>query len=977
MKTLSKTLKAVIVTAFVAFLATSCSRTPVTDEVNVFVGTGGHGHTFPGATLPFGMMQLGPDTRVKGWDGCGGYHYSDDFLYGFSHTHLSGTGIADYSDILILPMSGNDMEVKTDSTGRYGSSFSHEEEYAVPGYYKVELQDYAVTCEMTTALRSGMHRYIFLNAAESRIYLDLTYRDIVLESGLKQVSDTEFTGYRFSSGWAKNQKLFFDLKFNRPVTKVVFLGADSVPEKSGFTKGTDIRVLFYFDMKDGDELLVKTGISGVDMQGAANNLNSEIPGWDFLGLRDKAEEIWNRELSKIEVETNDPEQRSLFYTALYHSFIAPNIYSDVDGRYRGRDMKIHKADFDYYTVFSLWDTYRAEHPLLTIIDRKRTVDFIRTFIRQWEEGGLLPVWELSANETNCMIGNHAIPVIADAIEAGLTGFDREKAFEAMKTSMEQKTDALTFYRQRGYIPSDKISSSVSKTLELAFDDWCVAKTAKLLNKPEDYEKYIRRAQYYKNVFDEKTLKMRPRVNGGRKKPFDPKEADFNYTEANAWQYSFYVPQDVNGLISASGGDSAFVNNLDELFTTSSETSGLKIADMTGLIGQYAHGNEPSHHIAYLYSYAGAAWKTQKTVAQIRSEMYRDLPGGICGNEDCGQMSAWYVFSTIGFYPVQPASGVYVFGTPAFDKVTLNLENGKKFVAERNGSGIYIQSATLNGKEYTRSYITGDDIAKGGKLVFNMGDTPNKNYGAAPGDRPVSTIENTLLPTPFIVNNDMVFYDSLLIDFDSRAAGDIYYRLNSGDTVKFTKPFYIYKTTVIEWFLTDGQKTSMRDKAAFMKGRHGRSIKLNSKYAKLYTGGGDSALINFLRGSTNFADGRWQGYDSTDIDLEIDLGKVLTVNRIATGFLQDENSWIFMPLYVEYRVSADGVHFSKPYRVENDVDPHASGTIIKDFGVELNGKKARYIKVYAKSRGKCPPWHKGAAYNGTAWLFADEVVINGD
>ena len=952
----------------------SCSQTNITDSVNVFVGTGGHGHTTPAATVPFGMVQLGPDTREKGWDGCSGYHYSDNFIYGFSHTHLSGTGVADYSDILILPMSGSRQEVKTDSTGRYGSSFLHENEFAEPGYYKVELHDYSVTAELTATKHCGMHRYIFQNATQSRLLLDLTYRDVVLDSKLKIKSSKELSGYRFSKGWAKDQRLFFDIKFNREITKIKFIGKDSLAKGQASITGKDIRVLLYFDMKDGDELLVKTGLSGVDEAGAAKNLDAEIPHWNFLQVRDAAEKTWNKELSKITVESENPEEKSIFYTALYHSFTTPNIYSDTDGRYRGRDMKIHKADFDYYTVFSLWDTYRAEHPLLTIIDKKRTADFIKTFIRQYEEGGLLPVWELSANETNCMIGKHAIPVIADAMVNGVEGFDKEKAFEAMKASMEEDTLELNLYRSMGYIPSDQISFSVSKTLEYAYDDWCIARVAYLLNHRKDYDKYIKRAQFYKNVFDASTLKMRPRYNGGWLKPFDPKKADFNYTEANAWQYSFYVPQDIQTLIDMNGGDSAFIDNLDELFNTDSEITGLKIADMTGLIGQYAHGNEPSHHIAYLYSYAGAAWKTQAATAKIRRMMYHNSPDGICGNEDCGQMSAWYVFSSLGFYPVQPASGIYVFGSPAFDKATIKLENGNKFIIKRKGRGDYIEKVTLNGKKYSRSYITYDVINKGGTLVFEMSKKANKDFGRAQSDRPVSRIKSSLLPTPVIINNKNTFYDSLTVEFSKPAAGEIFYSIDKGDIKKYSGPFSMKKDFKIRWQLVDGQDSSMWDKAVFVKAEAGRSIVLKTAYSQLYKANGDKTLIDFMRGSKNFADGKWQGYEGNDLHAVIDLGKIKRVNKISMAFLQNIKSWIWMPEYVEYRVSTDGKEFHEAGKVKNTIPERKEGVIVKDFSIKVNSKNIRYIEVFGKSKGTCPAWHKGYPLHGKAWIFADELRV---
>lgn len=959
---------------FGIIILSSCNKTVLTDEVNVFVGTGGHGHTYPGATAPFGMMQLSPDTREQGWDGCSGYHYSDNFIYGFSHTHLSGTGVGDYADILMLPMSGNSSEEKTDSTGRYGSHFSHEKEFAKPGYYRVFLDDYAVEAELTTTQRCGMHRYTFDNAAQSRILVDLKYRDQVLDSKMEILSDSVIQGYRFSSGWARNQKLFFVIKFNRSFSEVKFVGSDSLDKTTNITKGKDERAFFSFDMKDGDMLLAKVGISAVDEAGALKNLEAEIPGWNFVEIKDAAVSEWEQELSKIEIKTNDVEGKSIFYTSLYHSFLAPNIYSDIDGRYRGRDLKIHNADFDYYTVFSLWDTYRAEHPLFSIIDQKRTVDFIKTFLRQYQEGGLLPIWELSANETFCMIGNHAIPVIADAIANGIEGFDKELAYEAMKASAEQDIPEQNYYRSMGYIPADEIGSSVSKTLELAYDDWCIAKVAQILGKEEEAKKYNLRAQFYKNIFDVSTLKMRPRINGGWKKPFDPREVDFNFTEANSWQYSFYVPQDVENLIKISGGDAAFIQNLDSLFGTSSETTGRKQSDITGLIGQYAHGNEPSHHIAYLYSYAGASWKTQAMAARIQKEMYKDVPDGICGNEDCGQMSAWYVMSSLGFYSVQPASGIYVLGSPKFEEATIHLENKKKFTIKRNGSGDYIQKAKLNGKPYLNSYITFKTIQNGGVLELTMSEKPNKSFGKAKENRPPSFIEPTLIPTPVIVNNKYVFYDSLVIDFKPIEKGKIMYSINDDGFKEFNNPFSIFENSKINYKTVFENKESPTVVSNFYKGETGRSISLMSSYSNQYTGGGDSAIIDFMRGSNNFADGKWQGYEGQNITAIIDLGKIKWLKKVSTGFMQDINSWIWLPQYVEFSFSTDGQHYGNPIRITNPIDPKDEGAIIHEFSSRALIKYARYIKLYAKGMIDCPEWHKGYAYHGKAWMFIDEVSV---
>ncbi|HSG29572.1 MAG TPA: GH92 family glycosyl hydrolase, partial [Candidatus Krumholzibacterium sp.] len=556
------------------------------------VGTGGHGHTYPGATLPFGMVQLSPDTRLTGWDGCSAYHYSDSYIYGFSHTHLSGTGCSDYGDILFMPVGtvrggAEDrppLSNGSDGNGGYRSSFSHEREKALPGFYSVLLDDDGIEVSLTATARCGFHRYVFPSGSGARVVVDLAHRDRVIDSGLYVTGESEISGFRRSDAWAKDQHVYFVARFSRPIDAHA-ISAGGV-EISGLREGTgeDVRGWFSFDPSGGSArgvsggedrvLLVKVGISAVSIEGAARNLDAELPGWDFDRAVQAAAGAWDRALGRIRVEGGTPVRRRTFYTALYHSLLAPNIYSDVDGRYRGRDLEVHRSEGgDYYTVFSLWDTYRAAHPLLTIIERERTVDLIRTFLLQYRQGGLLPVWELGANETGCMIGYHAVPVIADAWIKGIRGFDGELALEAMKASATQDHLGLRSYRQSGFIPSEDAGQSVSRTLEYAYDDWCIAQMAGSLGKEADRAEYLRRSQSYKHLFDPSTGFMRARVNGGWVDPFDPVEVNYHYTEANSWQYSFYVPQDVSGLARLHGGLAALEAKLDSLFDHSGSLSG--------------------------------------------------------------------------------------------------------------------------------------------------------------------------------------------------------------------------------------------------------------------------------------------------------------------------------------------------------------------------------------------------------------------
>ncbi|HEX7774839.1 MAG TPA: GH92 family glycosyl hydrolase, partial [Pyrinomonadaceae bacterium] len=578
----------------------------LTRYVNPFIGTAGHGHTFPGAIVPFGMVQLSPDTRLTGWDGCSGYHYSDSAIYGFSHTHLSGTGISDYGDILLMPAVGQPFLDPT-LVEQYSTHFEHRNERATPGYYSVKLDDH-IFVELTATARVGMHRYTFPRTDDANILIDLDHRDKLVDFDLRITSKNTLVGWRRSQAWAKDQIVYFALEFSQPFTQYTTIG---VEDKRGRTS----KMSFRFDANLGHRpVLVKVGISSVDIDGALRNLRAEVNHWDFDKVRSDATAAWNAELNKIQASGGSEAQLTNFYTALYHAMTAPNLFMDVDGRYRGRDFKTRVADdFTNYTVFSLWDTFRAAHPLYTIIDQKRTRDFIKTFLVQYEQGLRLPVWELAANETDTMIGYHAVSVIADAAVKGIDGFDLRKAYQAMRHSAELK------HNDKGFIAMEDERESVSKVLEYAYDDWCIAQVARMVGETADQTRYSARAQSYKNVFDRSTGFMRPRSNGGWLEPFDPREVTFGFTEANSWQYTFFVPHDIDGLIELMGGRERFAGKLDQMFAAESRTTGREQVDITGLIGQYAHGNEPSHHMAYLYNYVGQAWKTQSRVRQIMDQ----------------------------------------------------------------------------------------------------------------------------------------------------------------------------------------------------------------------------------------------------------------------------------------------------------------------------------------------------------------------
>ena len=758
-------IKVVCLTSAIIFLLSTCvspsrneERGSITDYVNVFIGTGGHGHTFPGATVPYGMVQLSPDTRTMGWDACGGYHYSDNSILGFSHTHLSGTGIGDYGDILLMPFTGQAHILPgspEDPDSGYRSRFSHDEENASPGYYSVLLSDYDVIAELTATTRAGFHRYTFPGEKSSGFILDLNHtihghKNPVNE--IRIISDTEIEGLKQTKGWAQNHYVYFYAQFSKPFTWEIYSDDKILPtERRAISENA--KAVLHFETDADEKVLVKVGISSVDYDGARNNLQSEIPHWDFDRVRAEATEKWVEELNKVKVTGGTEDEKTIFYTALYHTCISPYVFSDADGRYRGINQKIYKNEnFTSYTVFSLWDTFRAFHPLKTILDPKRNNEFIHALLSKYDEGGILPMWELAGNYTGTMIGYHAIPAIVDAYMKGQVDFDPEKAFQAMLRSPHYDTTGIYFpseyvkgylmptsryYNDKlGFVPADKVHESVSRGLEYAYNDWCIAIMARELGKMEEYEKYMERAQYYKKYFDEKTGFMRGRnADGSWKEPFNPRFSEHqwgDYCEGNAWQWTWFVPHDVPGLISLMGGEDNFIAKLDSLFSIDSIIEGeSSSADISGLIGQYAHGNEPSHHIIHLYNYVGQPWKTQELADSVLSSLYFNDPDGLSGNEDCGQMSAWYILNAIGFYSFCPGDANYSIGRPVFDKVVINLENGRKFTIEaKNNSrqNKYIQSAMLNGKPLNRPFISHDDIVKGGKLIFKMGPKPNYSWG---------------------------------------------------------------------------------------------------------------------------------------------------------------------------------------------------------------------------------------------------------
>lgn len=969
-----------ILCSFFCFSQENSASKKLINYVNPLIGTGGHGHTYPGATLPFGMMQLSPDTRLDGWDGCSGYHYSDEFIYGFSHTHLSGTGVSDYGDVLLMPTNAINFNNGSDGNPGYRAHFSHENEIAAPGYYKVLLDETNIEVALTVSKRSGMHHYTFPKGSKQIVILDLEHRDKVLSSAINVVSKTEISGHRHSAAWAKDQRLFFNIEFSRPYKSITYFTRS---ENSPFG-GKGAKAALEFDPSETNELEIKVAISAVDETGAKKNREAEIADKSFQQLKTEAETAWEKQLQKIEITTSNNDQKTIFHTALYHTMLAPNLYHDVDGRYRGMDLEIHhSSDFENYTVFSLWDTYRAAHPLYTIIEKERTTHFINSLLAKYDEGGILPIWPLAGNYTGCMIGYHAVPVIADAYLKGIRGFDSEKAFEAMKHSAMQDKLGLKSYKEFGFIPVEEESESVSKTLEYAYDDWTISQMAKAMGKTEDYNLFSERAQNYKNVFDPQTKFMRGRFRNTWFAPFDPYEVNFNYTEANAWQYRFYAPQDISGLINLMGGKAEFEMQLDKLFTAKIQTSGREQADITGLIGQYAHGNEPSHHMAYLYNFVNKPAKTQEKVHQILNEMYQNAPDGISGNEDCGQMSAWYVFSAMGFYPVTPASNEYIIGTPLFERATINLEDGKTFkieaenISERNK---YIASARLNGKPLTRSFINHSEIMNGGKLVFKMTDTPS-TWATKDTEIPKTEItENLIVPAPFIAKGEVAFKNKTEISLAVALASlsnqiskniEIFYSLNDSEFKKYNQPFSISEETLLKTYSKKENSKSEILSTHFYKIDPDLSITVETEYANQYNGGGDNALIDGVHGTIDFRTGAWQGYHDTDLKATIDLGSKKEVKTVSVNFLQDQRAWIFYPTEVICEISENGKDFTELPIQKIEAEKPSEEAGIKNIQFEVN-ENIQFVKISAKNFGALPKGHLG--YGGKAWLFVDEIEI---
>lgn len=866
--------------------------------VNPFIGTDAHGHTFPGAAYPFGMIQLSPDTRPDAgdWDGCSGYHYSDSKIYGFSHTHLSGTGCDDLCDVLVMPATG--LETAWLDREQYASPFSHYREKAEPGYYEVWLEKPKVQARMTVSRRSAMHEYTFPSGVAPQLVIDLRHRDSLLEWSINAEGFIIY-GHRKSASWSQDQDVYFAIYTSRPIRKQEI--------RDG------VALITFYPRRFENSVTLRVGISSVDVAHASANAGAEE--FELFGeMRRSTAAVWDAYLATVPCPYEDLERRKVFYTALYHTAIHPNLYSDATGTYRGMDRKVYQADdWERFTVFSLWDTFRAEHPLLFKTDPWLSMDFINSMLAIYEEGGKLPVWELDGYETDCMIGYHSAPVFAEALQQGLVDFNVDKALEALVASSTKAEFGLDSFRSHGLVLADDEHESVSKTLEYAYDDWCVAQVAGwLLAHPdrtgysryelqEVYDSYMESSQYWRNVFDPSTGFMRARLNGRWLSPFDPREVNNHYTEGNAWQYSFFVPHDVVGLMSVMGGRKGFVERLDSLFAAPQQTTGRVQADLTGMIGQYAHGNEPSHHIPFLYALAGRPDKTSEIVDRIMRELYSSAPDGLPGNEDCGQMSAWYVLAAIGEYPVCPGAPV-------------------------------------------------------GSLTF---------------------VPKTIVVNPVFEYESEIIKDSMVVSVSNIDKGcRAWYRVGtSGEFVPYEGAFAVYDADTLECYSeSPAGITSFVTRAVLRKMRTDVTVSLGAQYLRQYSAGGPEGLIDGTRGPINWRTGGWQGYQAVDFEATVDLKGEREVHEIGSGWLQDARSWIWLPRYVEILGTSDGVNYQV---LSKQVSPLAEDDMtvkVVDFTVRSEKPlKLRGIKIRAGRFGQIPSWHPGAGGEGI--IFTDEIWVN--
>ena len=983
--------------AFMVLSAAGCTRqaTPLSRSVDPFIGTGGHGHTYPGATVPFGMVQLSPDTRLDGWDGCGGFHITDDVVYGFSHTHLQGTGVSDYGDVLLMPTVGQ-LDTGEVWRERYRDRFVEGSQEAHAGYYRCELERSGLQVELTASDRVGYHRWTLEQRDTLQLIVDLDHRDALINYGMYPLDDSTLVGQRVSDNWAEEQHVYFAMRFNRP-----FEWLDQMAELETIDVGGVLEQelsfvpIFSLVFKDVESIEARVSLSFVDIAGAVSNLNAEAPlAVGFDAARGTAERRWDEALGRIEISEDDLGERAVFYTALYHSLTVPNLATDVDGRYRGTDLQVHTAPegAPRHTVFSLWDTFRATHPLLNVLEPERTEVFIQNFIGMHQEGGKLPMWELASNYTGCMIGYHAVPVIADAWAKGLRGFDADAALEAMVAVATSDDLAKPVWDSLGYLPLEKESESVSKTLEYAFDDACIATMADEMGRQDIAARFGRRAQGWRNLYNPANQFLQPRYGAAWREAFDPTEVTFEYTEANGWQYNFFVPHDVSGHMELLGGAEGYAQMLDSMFNGPSRLSGRHQSDITGLIGQYAHGNEPSHHMAYLPTFAGYPERTQALVDSICDALYTPEPDGLSGNEDCGQMSSWFVWSALGMYPVTPGSAKYVLGTPRYDSYSWKLSNGNVLEVEvdrASSNAVHVHGLTINGASVDRTWVSHEELMAGGQWRFDVRNEPvgPEGWGKSPNSWPVEdwTLgDEAFVAAPFIDAPRSYSGDSLevpvgTIDPEAQVwvrvvedtPADRAVDAELSGFAPASGPVTVTGTQVVQVVAQDHGASSAVVSSRIARVNPAFSIEIQEPYANQYAAGGDRALIDGIRGEgEDFRTGDWQGYYGKDAVVTVDLGQVYWVKSMSVGVLQDVKSWIWAPEMVTCRTSVDGVAFASFGREAPSMDPQDYTPRTQRIGFKGN-TQARYVQLELNhfNGAVIPEWHLGR-FNPT-WVFADE------
>lgn len=967
------------------YLLFSCTakERQYTQYVDPFIGTGGsgwsEGRCIPGPMLPYGMVQLSPEVRDDTHTGF--YHYNRPTIKGFSHTHISGSGVADAADITFAPMTGKPEFTPGDEKmpeNGYRSRFSKETEKASPGYYTVMLDDYDIKAELTATMRTGMHRYTFPESSESHIIVDLkhgTKGNWVIDSWIKVIDTKTIGGFRRSNALTANKYVYFVAEFSKPFDAIGLVSDGEICREKKEVQGHDIQAVIRYETSGDEQIVAKVGISAVSMESAAENLKKENPGWSFDKVRENAVECWEKHLAKIKIEDSDEELRKTFYTALYHTMAGPMEYTDVAGNYRGPDRNIHHTNGEYvhHTLFSLWDTYRTLHPLMTILAPERVNDIVCTFINYYEQSGRLPFWECYSSETWYMIGYHAVSVIADAYRKGIRDYDAHKALEACCAMAERNDLGLEYYTKLGYIPHNRTRWAVSKNLEYAYDDYCIAMLAKELGDEKVYDTYIKRSQFYKNTFNPENKFFMGKGSDGKWKPdFNPGGWSSNYCEAGAYQYRYYVPHDLQTLIEMFGGKEEFVNSLDSLF----------------VLNRYEHDNEPSHHMPFLYNYAGYAWKTQEKVRDILLNSYNNTPEGLCGNDDVGQMSAWYVMSALGLYPVCPGVPEYVLTAPLFEHATIEVGNNKKFVistVNHSKENKYIRGVTLNGKPYTKSYITHADTMSGGEICYELSAQPNKEWASSPEDCPYSGIEEKVVTTPYVVVEDDKAIGTKKVSLETATENAVICYTTDGSTptersAVFVGPVSLDSTTIVKALaVADGYMPSYISETT-VKVRHSEYPKIIDNipvptYFELTADGGSENLIDGLYGTTELYGGYWVFfYGQNQLDVTIDLGEQRPVKSISTNFhLQANGNYnSFGPKHLEYLVSGNGTDFTSVYEDSYRHTPVTdTEATIKTFKKELTNIRGRYVRVKAESVGMPPPW---SLYWYPVNMCIDEITI---